>query len=115
MVNFLFLFLLQFRKKFVPTNFLKIYFSCQSLGGRGAGVGGGGACVCVCLRSFSFYFHRKGFSLLSKTINGMPEFGSVILCRGNSFVKSTFVAMSVIDYHTKDLQASTFAKECQLN
>ena len=40
----------------------------------------------------------------------MPEFRSVILCRGNSFVKSTFVAMSVIDNHTKDLQASNFAK-----
>ena len=54
-------------------------------------------CVCVCVCAFVYvfiYFHRKGFSWLSKTINVMPEIRPAMLPWGNISVSRTFVATS---------------------
>ena len=50
-------------------------------------------CVCVCVCVF-ISFYRKGFSWLNKITNVMLEYRPAMLCWGNDFVSSTFVATS---------------------
>ena len=50
-------------------------------------------CMCVCVCMF-ISFHRKSFSRLNKTINVMPEIRPAMLCWGNHFLSSTFIATS---------------------
>ena len=66
----------------------------------------------VCVRICVFIsFLCKGFSWLSK-INVM--FRSAMLCWGNKFY-AKYLCSHVIDNHSRDLQASCYIKECQLN
>ena len=69
----------------------------------------GCACVCVFIS-----FHRKGFSRLKKTINEVPEV-KVSNCMLRRYFFVNYLCRHVIDNHCRNLQASNWAKECQLN
>ena len=66
-------------------------------------------CVCVCV----YFLPRQRLLLLNKTTNVMPKIRPAILCCGNDYVSSTFVATS------QTIIAGTIklatVQECQLN
>ena len=58
-------------------------------------------------------FHRKGLSLLSKTVNVMPEFRSAWYSVEYFCIKE--LCHCDKSNHRKNVQAGNCAKECQLN
>ena len=70
-------------------------------------------CVCACVCLF-ISFHRKDFSWMNKTINVVSQVqASDGMLRKYFCVK--YLCRHVIDNHSRNLQASNCAKECQLN
>ena len=70
-------------------------------------------CVCVCVFMCLFPSTVEASPDWNKTINVMPEIKPAMLCWGNYYVSSTFVATS------ETITAGTFklatVQECQLN
>ena len=70
-------------------------------------------CVCMCVCVCVYFLPRQRLLLLNKTTNVMPKIRPAILCCGNDYVSSTFVATS------QTIIAGTIklatVQECQLN